>query len=119
MLVQSVKPGSGFVCANNREGASCGFCKPNHFSDGSGECAPCEAHDAIPGIIALTLFVVAIGVLGWRMGQKIKKSSRHAISAMIIGTQAGVVVQTLGVFSDLSLVWEDCCDRCLRFMICI
>ena len=38
------------------------------------------------------------------------------ISAAIIGTQAGVMIQTLGVFSDLSLVWEEPVRSLLQLM---
>ena len=35
---------------------------------------------------------------------------------MIIGTQTGVMIQTLGVFSDLSLVWEEPVRSVLQLM---
>ncbi len=107
---------TGFICARGREGTSCGFCMPNHFNDSLGQCTECQGHDVIPGAIALTLLLVAMGILGWRMQQKISQSSKQLISAMIIGTQAGTMVQTLGVFSDLTLVWEEPVRSVLQLM---
>ena len=40
----------------------------------------------------------------------------EVISATIIGTQAGVMIQTLGVFSDLSLEWEEPVRSLLQLM---
>ncbi|CAL1129696.1 unnamed protein product [Cladocopium goreaui] len=107
---------TGSICASGREGRSCGFCMPNHFSNSLGQCTKCGDYDAIPAVVAMILLLLAIGVLGWQMGRKISKSSKQVISATIIGTQAGVMIQTLGVFSDLSLVWEEPVRSLLQLM---
>ncbi|CAK9112002.1 Metabotropic glutamate receptor 8, partial [Durusdinium trenchii] len=107
---------TGSICAQGRGGTSCGFCLPGHFPDSLGRCSPCAGSDVIPGAFALVAFLLAIIVLGWRMGQKLTKSSKQVISAMIIGTQTGVMIQTLGVFSDLSLVWEEPVRSVLQLM---
>ena len=68
---------TGSICAPGREGISCGFCMPNHFSDSPGQCTKCGDYDAIPGVIAMILLLFAIGALGWQMGRKINKSSKQ------------------------------------------
>lgn len=70
---------TGSICASGREGRSCGFCMPNHFSDSLGQCTKCGDYDAIPAVVAMILLLLAIGVLGWQMGRKISKSSKQVI----------------------------------------
>ena len=95
----------GSVCATNREGVSCGLCKPNHFADGLGECAECQGFDAVPGAIGFIALLIAIALLGWRTRQRISKSSKQAVSAAIIATQVGVTRQPKRESTCRLLTW--------------
>lgn len=106
----------GEVCASGRRDVACGLCKANYHGGDQGTCIPCESTDMVPGILALTACVLVAIAVSIRMRSHLTKNSKAVLSLGIILSQAGVLVQTLGVFSDLTMVWEEPVKTLLELM---
>lgn len=101
------RPGSEGTCAEGRTGISCGYCLPDHFKGDQGRCDKCGGSDLWPVILGF-LFMVGI-IFGFYRYSKadISKSSVTMLTATLVVGQMGVMVQTLGVFADLSVSWVE------------
>ncbi|CAE7504109.1 unnamed protein product [Symbiodinium sp. CCMP2592] len=97
----------GYVCAAGRQDIACGRCEDNHFPARLGSCQQCSADDTVPGLLATVAVAFLTLSFAAYMRMAFVRSSRATISMMLIVSQAGVLVQTLGVFRDLSLAWEE------------
>eukprot|EP00930_Biecheleria_cincta_P021105 TRINITY_DN15717_c0_g1_i4.p1 TRINITY_DN15717_c0_g1~~TRINITY_DN15717_c0_g1_i4.p1 ORF type:complete len:2701 (+),score=424.75 TRINITY_DN15717_c0_g1_i4:78-8105(+) len=101
------RPGSDGVCAEGREGTSCGYCQAKYYKADEGKCEPCGGGDLWPLIVAgLLMLVVIFGFYKYSKAD-ISKSSVTMLTATLVVGQMGVMVQTLGVFADLSVSWVE------------
>lgn len=95
------------TCAQGHTGVACAACLDEHYlTPASGDCLPCDGALSIPTvIIAIFLGLGGLVAITYAVNRDPITRSHGALSCVISAGILVSAVQTLGVFSQLSINW--------------
>jgi len=105
-------------CSAGHTGVACATCLDGyHMVPASGQCSKCEASSSYPtAIVAIIAGLVGLVFLTYAVNRDPITRSHAALSCVISAGILVSAVQTLGVFSQLSIKWFEPAKTIMRVM---
>ena len=105
------------TCAEGRDPSSiaCAECLPNMHEGSDGRCIPCKGGDgAVPVTIGILAVVLGLCFMAWMVNRNILAQHNSVTSCGIILGLLLVALQTMSVYSSLSIRWVSPLDSFFR-----
>jgi len=108
--------GEAGACAQGRTGVGCGNCVGNHYKATGGKCLPCEGVDLLPILFTVIFLIGCLVGLYIHSKTDVSRLQLTTVTAGLITGQLTCTVQSLSVFRELDIQWDDPIDSFLRFI---
>jgi hypothetical protein len=103
-------------CAKGRDpaGTACGNCLPNHFVADQGECHECDGVDYLPLLATIFLMLSSMVPLYFYVSADLSRQRMTKVTSFLTLGQLASSLQTLAVFGEMDIVFEEPIRSMLR-----